>query len=113
MALSVVSLSAEERLRFVGRFVGAAFGEAMVLGSAGEIRYDRDEPYLLLNLTLGTPPADQDTWSVEDLFGLRQEVRKRLRESGVHDVEISYVGGASAADPHDEQSEPRNEMLDS
>jgi hypothetical protein len=93
-----VDLSSAELLRFAGQFVGARAGDAWVAAAHAEVRYDGEEPYVRLSLSLGPPPADRDTWTTDDMFELRQEVRRRIAASGVRDVVISYSGDASDED---------------
>jgi len=93
MAVPGVDLSPDDLLRFTGSFVGARAGQAWVSGADAQVRDDGDEPYVLLSLSLAPPPAGSATWSTDDMFELRQEVRRRLAVSGVRDVVVSYVGG--------------------
>lgn len=83
------------------RFVGAGHGGVRVIDARGEMRYDDEDPYLLVSLALSPPPASEETWSVDDLYELRQEVRKRARDLGP-DVRLSYVGGARPGEVADE-----------
>lgn len=102
MAAVGADLSSQELLPFAARFVGVRAGAAWVQGAEAEVRDDADEPYVLLSLSLGPPPAGAATWSTDDMFELRQEVRRRLAASGVRGVVVSYVGGAADDEEQDE-----------
>lgn len=93
--VDAVDLGSEALLRFAGAFIGARAGEAWIAGAQAEARYDEDEPYVRLVLSLGPPPAGRETWTTDDMFELRQEVRRRIAESGLLRVAASYVGGAA------------------
>lgn len=99
MSVRAATLSGDETSTFERRLVGLSIGAVRIVGARTEVRYDAAEPYLLLELELGPPPAGRATWTTDDLFAVRQEVRHRLGDSGMEGVEISYVGGASDADP--------------
>jgi hypothetical protein len=100
--VDAVDLDSEALLRFAGAFIGARAGDAWVAGAQAEKRYDEDEPYVRLVLSLGPPPAGRETWTTDDMFELRQEVRRRIADSGLRRVSVSYVGGA--AEGEDEAS---------
>lgn len=98
-----VDLDHDGRHELAERFVGVRAGHAEIVAAKAEVRSDDDEPYLMLSLSMGPPPASGE-WTTDDLFELWQEVRRRIGESGVRGVRPSYVGGASGEegveDPH-------------
>ena len=58
---------------------GAAVGSAQVVSHELAVRRDaEDDPYLLLVLRLAPPPPGLETWSVDDVYAIREEVRARL-----------------------------------
>lgn len=97
--MRAAELSGSDQQELAKRFVGVSAGDATVIDAWAETRYDAAEPYVLVSLELGPPPRTRDTWTTDDMFALRQEVRRRLSDTGASDVEVSYVGGASAGDP--------------
>lgn len=95
---AATELPTSELQRLAASFVGARAGAAEVQEAAAEVRYDEEEPYVLVSLALGPPPRGEETWTTEDMFQLRQEVRRRLAAAELDHVELSYVGGGTEGD---------------
>ena len=89
-------------LLFAGHFLALRSGAAVVSSARAEVRTDEQEPYVLLSLALGPPPPGRETWPTEDMFKLRQEVRRRLAERGVPGVVVTYVGGEAEGETEPE-----------
>lgn len=94
-------LDARQRQALAESFVGVRAGAAEIVSAEAQTRFDGEDPYLLLSLSLGPPPAT-GTWTTDDMFDLSQLVRQKLRESRVEGVTPSFVGGASPEELDDD-----------
>jgi hypothetical protein len=93
--VKTVELDRARRSELEGRFVGLQAGAARVVPATPEDRVDLEGEGGLLSLELGPPPGGAETWSTDNMFAVPQQVRRRLRESGLEDVVVSLVGGAA------------------
>lgn len=82
----MVALTAdgEQLRRLESECRGFQFGSIRVLDAVASVEYDPEgAPYIQLDLGLAPPPQDRDTWNVDDVFDIHDQVRRTSASIGV------------------------------
>lgn len=77
--------AAQQRLdAFAASLVGLTADDVMVLRTRAEFSEDWDLGHPIINLRLGLsdPPAGQEGWSVDAIYSLTLEIRRRSYDTG-------------------------------
>lgn len=101
-ARTATDLTDAELQDLAARSVGEV-AAVRVENAAAELRGEGAEPYVLLRLFLEPPSGQRPTWSTDEMFAFRQEVRRRVNASGYRDVVVSYEGGAVEGEAEEAQ----------
>jgi hypothetical protein len=78
------------------RLLGMQAGSIEVVDAKVEPQFDHaGEEYVEVTLVLSDPPDGADTWSLDDAFALRQEVRRVAADDLEIDERVAIAFGAS------------------
>jgi hypothetical protein len=81
---------------------GVEAGSARVVATRAELRHDEEaEPFVLLVVYLAPPSQGQETWPVDDVFGVRQRIRDNV-DSSIVDVPVTISVTSDEPDDKDE-----------
>jgi hypothetical protein len=93
------------------RLIGVRAGTIEIVDAKVEWQLDSSgEEYLEVTLVLSDPPPGQETWSLDDAFALRQEVRRITDEEFAitESVAIAFAASVRFNEPR-EDADPGEE----
>jgi hypothetical protein len=82
----MVALTAdgEQLRRLENECRGFQLGSIRVVDAVASVEYDPEgAPYVQLDLGLAPPPRDRDTWNVDDVFEIHDQVRRTSASIGL------------------------------